>query len=131
MPAKTVFERLHQKCEVFLIRKPYHGYGKPDEPIMKIWRKTALIPAERILNIKNPTRVVDVILGVLGILTGKMELFEKELTQRQKASQVKEVLGSLHDLKQSYYTGAGISQHSISQGLTDSSGRTKGLDLDK
>ena len=130
VPAKMAFERLHQKCDVFLIRKPYYGFGEPDEPVMKTWREIALMPQERILNIQDPTRVVDVILGVLGILTGKVELFEKELINRQNSSQVKEVLDSLHNLKHSYHTGVNLSQHSVSQSMVDSSGQTKGLDLD-
>ena len=129
-PAQLAFERLHQTCDVFLIRKPYHGFGKPDEPIIKVWQTLALIPRERILNIQDPKRVVDVILGVLGILTGKAELFEQELIDRQNKSQVKEVLDSLHDFKHSYHSGVNASQHSVSQGLYDSSGQTKGLDLD-
>lgn len=130
VPSQIAFERLHQKCDVFLIRKPYYGFGAEDEPIMKIWRELALMPPERILNIQDPTRVVDVILGVLGILTGKTELFERELIERQNSSQVKEVLNSLHALKQSYHRGLSASQHSVSQGLADAAGQTKGLDLD-
>jgi hypothetical protein len=125
VPTSIAFERLHQKCDVFLIRKPYYGFGTPDEPIIKQWQKIALMPAERILNIQDPTRVVDVILGILGVLTGKAELFEQELRDRQNASQVKEVLDSLHDLQQSYHSQ--MSQHSVSQGIADIGKQTRSL----
>jgi len=127
---RTVFERLHQKCDVFLVRKPYYDSGAQDEPIIKVWREQALIPQERILSIQDPRRVVDVILGVLGILTGKVELFEQELVHRQKPSQAKEVLQSLHGLKVSHHQDLGPPQHSVSMGLVDSSGKTNRLDLD-
>lgn len=125
VPTPVVFELLHQKCDVFLIRKPYHGFGDPDAPIIKKWQKIALMPAERILNIQDPTRVVDVILGILGVLTGKAELFEQELRDRQNAAQVKEVLDSLHNLQQSYHSQ--MSQHSVSQGVADTGKHTRSL----
>lgn len=128
--AKVAFERLHRTCDVFLIRKPYYGFGKKDAPIINIWKELALMPAERIMNIKDPTRVVDVILGVLGILTGKTALFEKELIERQNVSQVKEVLTSLHDLKKTYHTAPDDSQHSVTHGLLDSSAMTDSLHID-
>jgi hypothetical protein len=131
VPARTVFEKLHQKCDVFLVRKPYYETKKEEAPIIKKWREMALIPAERILNIKDPKRVVDVILGVLGILTGKVELFEQELVERQNPTQVNEVLNSLHNLKVSYHKGIDPAQRSVSLGATgDPSQKKKGLKLD-
>lgn len=129
--SQIVFEKLHQVCDVFLIRKPYYSTQKEDKPIVNTWKNMALVPPERIMTIKDPRRVVDVILGVLGILTGKVELFEQELVERQNPSQVKAVLTSLHNLKMSYHQGPDLSQHSVSLGLTGApSQKTKGLDLD-
>lgn len=130
LPAKEAFRKLHATCDVFLVRKPYYGFGEPDEPIMKIWREMALVPRERILNIEEPRRVVDVILGILGILTGKAELFEQELKERQDASQVKEVLNSLHDLKGSIHSVQDPGQASMSQGISSHGPKSRRLDLD-
>lgn len=131
VPAQVVFQKLHQTCDVFLIRKPYHDTAREDRPIVQKWRDMARVPAERILTIQDPKRVVDVILGVLGILTGKVELFEQELVERQNPAQVKQVLNSLHNLKVSYHRGLDLSQRSVSVGLAGApSQKTKGLDLD-
>lgn len=127
--AKTVFQKLHQVCDVFLVRKPYYGFGKEDKPIIDQWRSKALMRPERIMNIQDPRRVVDVILGILGILTGKTELFEQELISRQEPEQVKEVLNSLHSLKLSRQ-GADLSQRSVSAGVTGAGKKTKRLVTD-
>ncbi len=129
VPAEEAFRRLHQTCDVFLIRKPYYGFGEADQPMIDIWKKTAQMPEERILNINDPKRVVDVILGVLGILTGKTELFESELVERQNPDQVNEVLKSLHSLKVSYHQRTQVSQHSVTL-TTKGTGKTRILDQD-
>jgi hypothetical protein len=126
--SRVVFEKLHQKCDVFLVRKPYYEFGPRDEPIVAKWRKLALMPAERILGIQDPRRVVDVILGVLGIWAGKASLFEEELVQRQDPAQVQEVLGSLHTLKLSRHQ-PDMSQRSVSVGAKGGA-KTRRLDLD-
>ena len=89
------------------------------------------IPEERIMNIKDPKRVVDVILGILGIVTGKVELFEKELIDRQNPDQVREVLNSLHSLKTAYRTQTQMSQQSVTLSVNSSNQiKTKQLDTD-
>ncbi len=128
VPSQVVFHKLHEVCDVFLVRKPYHG---GDEKVEEKWKTWALMPDERILMIRDPNRVVDVILGILGILTGKVDEFEQELINRQNESQVKDVIDSLHTLKQSYHSGMDGSQRSMTHGLQDSSGKTKRLDLDE
>ena len=119
---KYVFKKLHEKCDVFLVRKPYNGMGQ-DSSIIEVWETIGLMPSERIINIEDPKRVVDVILGILGILTGKTEFFEKELIERQDKNQVKDVLQSLHLLKSNFL------QNSMSQGL--SGDKSKGLEIDE
>jgi hypothetical protein len=128
--AQTAFQKLHHTCDVFLIRKPYYGFGDADKPMIDIWNTTAQIPKERIMNIKDPKRVVDVILGILGILTGKAELFETELVERQSPDQINEVLNSLHNLKVSYHQQTQLSQHSVTK-TAKGSIKTKKLDQDQ
>lgn len=129
---ESVFGKLHQKCDVFLVRKPYYGFGQKDKPIIKVWNERALMPMERIINIEDPKRVVDVILGILGILTGKSHFFEKELTTRQTTEQSTEVLKSLTDLKKTHYSNLKDSEMSIPSDIDkNGSNKTKGLDLDE
>lgn len=130
VPSRVVFERLHKACDVYLVRKPYWGPGAQDEPMVKRWVSIAQMPRERILEIQDPRRVVDVILGILGVLTGKSGDFEKELVARQNEGQVKEVLDSLQNLKLSFHRTLAGPMNSKSAGLDAGAKRSKGLDLD-
>lgn len=114
--SQEAFARLHEKCDVYLVRKPYEGQ---DQNIIKKWKSIGLMPGERILMIADPRRVVDVILGILGILTGKVEAFEQELISRQDQSQVKDVMKSLHKLKANPPVGFDLSQRSVSRAAVD------------
>lgn len=128
--SRVAFEKLHQACDVFLVRKPYYTTVQEDKPIIDTWKRIGLMPGERILGIQDPRRVVDVILGVLGILTGKVATFETELVARQEDSQVQEVLNSLHRLKATYAHGAPAGQGSLSQNRRAGATKTRRLDLD-
>ncbi len=123
---KEIFKKLHEKCDVYLIRKPYYGLGEEDEPVIKNWIEYGLMKRERIINIEEPKRVVDVILGILSILTNKTEIFEKELIDRQNKDQVKEVLTSIHNLQQQMALPP--NQKSITK--IDKSNKTQGLKID-
>lgn len=127
LPARVAFQKLHDVCDVFLVRKPYEG---EDATIVKAWQDRGLMSKERIMTIEDPRRVVDVILGILGILTGKVELFESELKSRQDPSQVSQVLNSLHALKHSIHTVVDPSQRSVSMGAKGARGKTRGLKID-
>ncbi|MBF0531254.1 MAG: hypothetical protein HQK55_18700, partial [Deltaproteobacteria bacterium] len=69
--------------------------------------------------------------GILGILTGKVEMFEQELASRQDKSQVNQVLKSLHKLKAHGHIGFDLSQRSVSKSTTDPGAKkSKRLDMD-
>jgi hypothetical protein len=128
--AGEVFRKLHAVADVFLIRKPYYGWSK-DEPIMDVWKKIAHMPAERILNIQEPRRVVDVIMGILAVITKRWAEFEKELKGRQSPEQVKEVLDALLPLKEKYKPGPKPDGKSVTTGIgSDDTYKTKGLKID-
>lgn len=128
---KKVFDKLRKVCEVFLVRKPYYGFGQ-DEPVMANWEKFGGFDRERIINIQDPKRVVDVILGIFGVLTNKVESFEEELTGRQDKKQVTEVLNSLKLLKTNYYDSKNpLDQKSKTVDIGQKSQKTKGLKLDQ
>ncbi len=121
---RSAFERLHRKCDLYLVRKPYSDRRETEDEIVAAWRKVARMNPEHILTIKDPRRVVDVILGILGILTGKEEHFQTELRSRQTPKQVQEVLRSLNTLKLS------ASQSAVTRNLSDDAPKTRRLDLD-
>ncbi len=126
--SEDVFAKLHQVLDVFLVRKPYPG---ADDAIVEKWLTTGQMPPERILTIEDPRRVVDVILGIFGILTGKTDTFESELSARQTPEQTAAVLASLHKLSQHRTGGADVSQHSVTTGVdATASEKTKPLAID-
>ncbi|MBP7554408.1 MAG: hypothetical protein KA885_13360 [Spirochaetes bacterium] len=127
---KKVFDDLRNVCDVFLVRKPYYGFGM-DEPVMKNWEEFGGFDRERILNIQDPKRVVDVILGIFGVLTNKIDTFEEELTSRQNKNQVSEVLNSLKLLKTNYSVNMNpLGQKSKTVDIGQKSQKTKGLQID-
>lgn len=124
--ARTVFDKLLAMCDVYLVRKPYGG--DDDREIVAEWKKLAGIPDERILTIEDPRRVVDVILGILGVLTGKTNEFAKELKSRQDDDQVDMVMKTLNKLSAASMGAKNGSQYSKTKGAGGAS--SKGLPLD-
>lgn len=120
---EEIFRRLHDKCDVFLIRKKYFG-SNSDTRIIKKWKDTALMENERILTLDDPNRVVDVILGVLGIISGKEAEFTDEITTRQTTSQVTEVMHTVQTLSKAY-SKKDETQHSV--GVKDTTSKTRSL----
>jgi hypothetical protein len=113
--SKHIFANLYQKCDVFLVRKMY-GQNK-DEKIVEDWQHMKINP-ERILTLDDPNRVVDVVLGILGLLSNNMNHFVDELTSRQEESQVKSVMKSIHLLSNVKSMAQGVK--SLCLGVTSS-----------
>lgn len=115
----AVFKELAQKYSVYCIRKHY-GNGRDAVDGDKLvglnatfheqWQK--LIGAERVALLDDPKRVVDVILGLLAVETGKMDFFTKEITVRQTKDQVKTVFKAMDSIAKktakSVHTGNSI-----------------------
>jgi len=80
-PSKEVFALLHEKCDVFLIRKPYPGN---DKEIEKAWIDIGLMKPQNIIMVEDADRVVDVLLGIFGSLTGREDEANAELIARQE-----------------------------------------------
>lgn len=98
IPTEIVFKELQKKFSVYLIRKPYEEnsgniMSDLDKEIYGEWR--GLLSADRIKDLPDPQRVVDVIFGILAIETHKVDYFKKEIEDRQKPEQVKVVYRSL------------------------------------
>jgi|GEM_PF-1956621 len=98
---KEVFKQLMERCEVFLIRKPYGNNANDttniihpeDKQIRATW--VGLIGEDRICDLSNPDRVVDVIFGILAQATDKIAYFREEIKGRQTAAQAAEVFKAL------------------------------------
>lgn len=85
-----VFEELKKKFAVYVIRKPYSG---ADDEINKQW--TMALGEDHIAMLDDPSRVVDVIFGILAKETDKIKYFKQEIEERQNAGQVATVYKSL------------------------------------
>lgn len=82
---EQIFAELKAKFDVWVIRKPYCCSGNSSSPandrIQQQWEK--LLGTDHVVALPEPERVVDVIFGILGEITGKGDYFEKELRDRQ------------------------------------------------
>ena len=104
LTTKAVFEELRKKFAVYFIRKPHGESGENsldgvDRQIIRKWSE--LVGEDHICELSAPSRVVDVILGILAKETGRIEYFKGELEGRQTPEQVKTVyksLASIHKL---------------------------------
>jgi len=142
-PASTeqVFVDLRKKMAVYLIRKPYEavkdptppvdkgatnawdmileakedpfkGLGALDKRIHQTW--SALIGDDHIAYLADPTRVVDVIFGILAKETGRFADFRKEIEERQTKAQVTTVYKAL----QSIHAGTPVGPPKVRAGLS-------------
>jgi len=113
---KDVFRKLCLKFSVYLVRKPYgrgwdrNAMSEEDKEVKTAWLE--LLDADHICDLPDPSRVVDVIFGILANETGRDEYFRTELEGRQKDEQVKTVyrsLASIHDASASAAKRSGAS----------------------
>jgi hypothetical protein len=92
-----VFAELKAKFDVYLILKPYDPSGSDDNENNKKVRQEWLkyVDLDHIAYLGDPTRVVDVIFGILAKETGKVDYFKKEIGERQKPGQIDTVYKAL------------------------------------
>lgn len=95
---EEIFSALMRKFEVFIIRKPYesssgNSMSSSDREIHECW--VSLVGSDRVVDLPDPARVVDVIFGILAKVTGRFDDFEAEINKRQRPDQVKTVMTSL------------------------------------
>jgi len=90
-----IFKKLMEVYDTFFIHWPYDGGGSDDTRIVKQWRA---VMGERLLILKDPKAIVDVMLGLIAMLTGvkSMSDYEEDLKGRgQSASRIKTVKDTL------------------------------------
>ncbi|MHA1233545.1 MAG: hypothetical protein ACTSQL_00490 [Promethearchaeota archaeon] len=94
--SEDIFNDLKSKFDVYILRVEYSRSGE-EEGIHKMWKK-ALGP-ERVLMLKEPRRVVDVILGIIAASVDRFDGFKERIELRQTPEQVDDVYSSLDGLK--------------------------------
>ena len=77
--AKNVFMKLSISADVYAVVCDTRTYDRPIAP--KWWCE--MLGAEHVLNLDDARRIVDVILGVVALGTGKDQEFDLDLTKRQ------------------------------------------------
>ena len=111
MTLKSLFEKLKKKFNVYCIRKSYYTTADSDQmdrresAIQEQWEE--LLGARNVFALPEPERVVDVIFGIFGHDTDRLEYFEEELRDRQgkdddgdhKIDIVLKTLHTVHDPK--------------------------------
>lgn len=101
LSTEKVFEQLKAKFSVYLIRKPYgrdasssgNSISSEDREIRAQWIE--LLGADRVVDLPEAGRVVDVIFGILAQETGRVNYFRSEIEGRQTSEQVATVYKSL------------------------------------
>lgn len=92
MESDEVFSRLRSKFAVYNLRKSYPR-STEDPWIEQTWKET--IGIHNVVTMSDPTRVVDVIIGIVAKKIGKYQEFEERLSVRQtpeQARMVKDIL---------------------------------------
>lgn len=97
---KTIFQALKKKFggNVFLIHLPY-GSDYQDRPVVLQWIE--LLGANHVLCINEPKAMVDVILGVIAIVSGKrtLEEYKVDMAERgQNEARIRKVAEALKDV---------------------------------
>ena len=134
---KDHFNALCQKFSVYCIRKQYHGNEKE---VRSQWGEA--IGEDRVIQLQDANRVVDVIFGLLANETGRIEYFEDELRERQGKDKdgddkIEKVLVSLHSIhgerksvkKLAGPKGGGKSKSVAVKGKAPKGGKAKSISL--
>lgn len=93
--SKEVFRQLQQKYEVYILRLEYQDRNS-ERKIHKQWIDT--LGYDHVLLMKDPQRVVDIILGIIAHHVNGYKFFKERLEIRQTQSQVDTVYSHLDDL---------------------------------
>lgn len=89
MSTRDIYAELKSKYDTYLVYKTYTG-SRPT------WE--ALVGNDRIADLEDPNRIVDVILGILGTSTDKTDKFKADLEDRQTPAQVNTVYEALRTI---------------------------------
>ncbi len=90
LDSKDVWKALAQKFDIYLLHKKYEPYEKD---IVEQWGEA--IGKQKIIPVGDPTRVVDVAMGIIAKNWGYFEDFGKSLSARQDTKEINKVMDSL------------------------------------
>jgi len=99
IPSLDIWKQLCEKFEVFLLHKTLDYGGPDDERVIVQWQQA--IGQKHILKINNPKACVDVMLGVIAIVSGKRTLagYLEDMKERgQTDDRITEIQGVLSTL---------------------------------
>ncbi len=88
--SKTVWDSLGKKFNVYLLHKEYGGL---DKEIVQQWSDA--LGVQKVIPVTDPTRVVDVAMGIVARSWGNFDDFSKNLSARQDKTGVGTVMKSL------------------------------------
>lgn len=100
LPTAEVFAELQRKFAVYFVQLPYNGTvgvrdGMTDDTRKIRDRWVKLLGEDHVAMLTDPSRIVDVIFGILAAETGRVDYFRSELEGRQDPNQVVTVYKSL------------------------------------
>lgn len=83
-----LFRKLAEKYDFYLLHKPYGGWNKSDEYIVKQW--AGAIGQEHIKVLPSQERAVDVMMGIVAKKWNQYSNFQENLSARQSSNEVKD-----------------------------------------
>ncbi|MBI4918687.1 hypothetical protein HY837_02065 [archaeon] len=90
LDAKTVWSSVGKKFNTYLLHKEYNGL---DKEIVGQWSEA--IGQQKVIPVSDPTRIVDVAMGIVARSWGNFDDFGKSLKARQDSKGIKTVMDSL------------------------------------
>lgn len=88
--SKDIWKALAQRFDIYVLRKQYAGH---DKEIVAQWAEA--IGEQKIIPLYDPTRVVDVAMGLVAKRWGQFGDFKKSLGARQDSDGIEKVMSSL------------------------------------
>jgi len=84
-PTEPIFKALMEKFEVFFIHWRY-DFGSTDKRIVKSWKD---LMGERLIVLKEDKAIVDVMLGIISMMTGvrNLDSYAKEMEERGQSNE--------------------------------------------
>lgn len=93
MDASGMWKGLQQKFDIYMLHKQYDSGGASDASIIQQW--SDVLGKEKVVQLYEAERAVDVALGMIARQWGEFDDFTKNLSARQSAAQAKSVMQSL------------------------------------
>jgi len=85
-PSVEIWHELSEKFQVYLLHKILDYGGPDDERVVTQWQHA--IGTDHVIRINNPKACVDVMLGVIAVMSGTrtLESYLKDMTERGQLS---------------------------------------------